>query len=186
MMPAIYGNAYEIVQGPGYVSILYEMIHEARVIPLDSRPHASSKIKLFMGDARAHFDGSTLVVETTNFDERSAHRGATSSLKLVERFTRVAPDVVEWAVTADDARTWTRPWTFTMNLTKKDDSQRPFEYACHEGNTACTTSSAPRARKNETRPRAAARSRGRQRRERRSIRARLPRRGRSWNLEVRT
>jgi len=134
MMPAIYGNAYEIVQGPGYVSILYEMIHEARVIPLDSRPHASSKIKLFMGDARAHFDGSTLVVETTNFDERSAHRGATSSLKLVERFTRVAPDVVEWAVTADDARTWTRPWTFTMNLTKKDDSQRPFEYACHEGN----------------------------------------------------
>jgi hypothetical protein len=134
MMPAIYGNAYEIVQGPGYVSILYEMIHEARVIPLDNRPHTSSKIKLFMGDARAHFDGSTLVVQTTNFDERSAYRGATSSLKLVERFTRVAPDVVEWAVTADDARTWTRPWTFTMNLTKKDDSQRPFEYACHEGN----------------------------------------------------
>jgi hypothetical protein len=71
MMPAIYGNAYEIVHGPGYVSILYEMIHEARVIPLDNRPHTSSKIKLFMGDARARFYGSTLVVETTNFDERS-------------------------------------------------------------------------------------------------------------------
>ncbi len=134
MMPAIYGNAYEIIQGPGYVSILYEMIHEARVIPLNNRPHASSKIKMLMGDARAHFDGNTLVVETTNFDERSAYRGATSNLKLTERFTRVAPEVIEWSVTVDDPHTWTRPWTFAMNLSRKDDSQRPFEYACHEGN----------------------------------------------------
>jgi len=132
MMPAIYGNAYEIVQGPGYAAILYEMIHEARVIPLDNRPH--SKIKTFMGDARGHWEGSTLVVETTNFDERSAYRGATSSMKLVERFTRIAPGIVEWSATVDDPRTWTRPWTFAMNLSMKDDSQRPFEYACHEGN----------------------------------------------------
>ena len=134
MMPAIYGNAYEILQGPGYAAILYEMIHEARIIPIDGtdrRPH--SRVKTFMGDARAHWDGNTLVVETTNFDERTAYRGATSTLKLTERFTRTAPNLVEWSVTSDDPRTWTRPWTFAMNL-KKDASQRPFEYACHEGN----------------------------------------------------
>jgi hypothetical protein len=134
MMPAIYGNAYEIVQGPGWVGIEYEMIHEARVIPLDGRPHASGHIRMLMGDPRGHWEGHTLVVETTNFDERSAYRGATSSLTLIERFTRVAPDVVGWSVTVDDPHTWTRPWTFAMNLTKTSDSQRPFEYACHEGN----------------------------------------------------
>jgi hypothetical protein len=134
MMPAIYGNAYEIVQGPGWVGIEYEMIHEARVIPLDGRPHASPEIKMLMGDPRGHWEGSTLVVETTNFDPRSAYRGASEHLKLIERFRRVAPDVVEWAATVDDPHTWTRPWTFAMNLSKKDDSQRPFEYACHEGN----------------------------------------------------
>jgi hypothetical protein len=134
MMPAIYGNAYEIIQGPGWIGIDYEMIHEARVIPLDSRPHTSSKIRMLMGDPRGHWEGNTLVVETTNFDERSAYRGATSTLTLIERFTRVAPDVVEWSVTVDDPRTWAKRWTFAMNLAKKDDSQRPFEYACHEGN----------------------------------------------------
>ena len=134
MMPAIYGNAYEITQGPGWVGIQYEMIQEARVITLDGRPHTSDTIKMLMGDPRGHWEGNTLVVETTNFDERSAYRGSTSSLKLIERFTRVAPDVVEWSVTSDDPHTWTRPWTFAMNLSKKDDSQRPFEYACHEGN----------------------------------------------------
>ena len=134
MMPAIYGNAYEIIQGQGWVGIGYEMIHEARLIPLDGRPHASGTIRMLMGDPRGHWEGNTLVVETTNFDERSAYRGATSSVKLIERFTRVAPDVVEWSVTVDDPHTWTRPWAFAMNLSKKDDSQRPFEYACHEGN----------------------------------------------------
>jgi len=134
MMPAIYGNAYQIIQGPGYAAILYEMIHEARVIPLDGRPHPNSGIKMFMGDGRGHWDGNTLVVETTNVNERSAYRNATSNLKLTERFTRTAPDVVEWSVTSDDPHTWTRPWTFAMNLSKKDESQRPFEYACHEGN----------------------------------------------------
>jgi hypothetical protein len=134
MMPAIYGNAYQILQGPGWVGIVYEMIHETRLIPLDGRPHINGSIKALMGDPRGHFDGGTLVVETTNFDSRSAYRGATTGLKLIERFARVAPDVVEWSVTVDDPHTWTRPWTFAMNLSRKDDSQRPFEYACHEGN----------------------------------------------------
>jgi hypothetical protein len=124
MMPAIYGNAYEIVQRPGWVGIEYEMIHEARVIPLDGRPHASKEIKMLMGDPRGHWEGNTLVVETTNFDPRAAYRGASENLKLVERFTRIAPDQIEWAVTVDDPHTWTRPWTFAMNLSKKDDSQR--------------------------------------------------------------
>ena len=134
MMPAIYGNSYQIVQGPGYVAIRYEMIHETRIIPLDGRPHLTPNIRTAMGDARGHWEGKTLVVETTNFNPRSTYRNADSAtFKLIERFTPVAPDKVEWAVTSDDPKTWTRPWTFAMNLTK-DDSQPPFEYACHEGN----------------------------------------------------
>jgi hypothetical protein len=134
MMPAIYGNAYEIVQGPGHVAIRYEMIHEARVIPLDGRPHASPKLRMLMGDARGRWEGDTLVVETTNFTNRTPYRGSTENLRLVERFRATGPNIVEWAVTIEDPATWTRPWTFAMNLTKKDVSQRPFEYACHEGN----------------------------------------------------
>jgi len=131
MMPAIYGNSYQIHQGPGYVAIRYEMIHETRIIPLDSRPHVDSRIRTYMGDARGHFDGSTLVVETTNF--RDPNRGASEKLRLTERFKPVAPNRVEWSVTYDDATTWARPWTFAMNLTK-DPTQAPYEYACHEGN----------------------------------------------------
>jgi len=138
MMPAIYGNAYEILQGLGYVSILYEMVHEARVIPLDPRPHAAEKIRLYMGDPRGHWDGNTLVIETTNFTDKTPYRGSSEHLKMTERFKPVAPDTVEWSVTFEDPHTWTRPWTFAMNLSKKDDSQRPFEYACHEGNYGMT------------------------------------------------
>ena len=135
MMPAIYGSSYEIVQGPGYVSILYEMIHEARVIPVQPSAHVGKQLKTYMGDARGHWEGDTLVVETTNFKDSIAYRGASGdTLKLIERFKPVGPHAVEWSVTVDDPSTWTRPWTFGMNLTKKDDSQRPFEYACHEGN----------------------------------------------------
>lgn len=134
MMPAIYGNAYQIVQSPGFVAIRYEMIHEARVIPLGS-PHLSGRIRPYMGDARGHWDGETLVVETTNFRRGSAFQGGNSeTFRLIERFTRVAGDKVEWAVTVDDPTTWVRPWTFAMHLTQKDASQQPFEYACHEGN----------------------------------------------------
>jgi hypothetical protein len=134
MMPAIYGNSYEIVQGPGFVAIQYEMVNELRVIPLDGRPHISSAIRNYMGDARGHFEGDTLVVETTNFTDKVPYRGSSQELKLIERFTPRAPGVVEWSVTIDDPATWTRPWTFAMNLTKT--TERPFEYACHEGNYA--------------------------------------------------
>jgi hypothetical protein len=134
MMPAIYGNAYEILQGPGYVSILYEMVHEARVIPLDGSPHPSATIRMYMGDARGHWEGNTLVVETTNFTDRTPYRGSSEYVKMTERFKPVGPETVEWSITFDDPHTWTRPWTFAMNLSKKDDSQRPFEYACNEGN----------------------------------------------------
>ena len=133
MMPAIYGNSYEIIQSPGWVAIRYEMVHETRLIPLDARPHVRSGIQTYMGDARGHFEGNTLVVETTNFKPASAYRGASEHLKLVERFKPVGPKTVEWSVTADDSHTWARPWTFAMNLTK-DPSQAIFEYACHEGN----------------------------------------------------
>ena len=135
MMPAIYGSSYEIVQGPNFVAILYEMVHETRVIPLDGQPHVAKGIRSYMGDARGHWDGTTLVVETTNFKDQIAYRNASGeTLRLVERFTPTGPASVEWSVTVDDPATWTKPWTFAMNLSKKDATQRPFEYACHEGN----------------------------------------------------
>jgi len=134
MMPAIYGNAYEILQGPGYVAIQYEMVHETRIIPLGGQPHPGPNVKMYMGDAKGHWDGDTLVVETTNFTSKTAYRGSSEYLKMTERFTPIAPAIVEWSVTFDDPHTWTRPWTFAMDLTKKDASQRPFEYACSEGN----------------------------------------------------
>jgi hypothetical protein len=134
MMPAIYGNSYEIVQGPGYVAIQYEMVNELRVIPLDGRPHVGSAIRAYMGDARGHFEGETLVIETTNFTDKVPYRGSSQNLRLVERFTPRENGIVEWSVTFDDPATWARPWTFAMNLTKTTEG--PFEYACHEGNYA--------------------------------------------------
>ena len=135
MMPAIYGSSYEIVQGPDHVAITYEMVHETRVIPLDSRAHVGKGVRSYMGDPRGRWDGDVLVVETTNFRDETAYRnGNSETLKLIERFKATGPGAVEWSVTVDDPTTWTRPWTFAMTLAKKDASQRPFEYACHEGN----------------------------------------------------
>jgi hypothetical protein len=135
MMPAIYGNAYRIVQAPGTVSIQYEMIHEARVVPLDGRPALSPAIRGYVGDARGRWDGTTLVIETTNFRDGATYRGASAErLRLVERFTPVADGRLEWAVTIDDPSTWTAPWTFAMLLTRGGPEAQPFEYACHEGN----------------------------------------------------
>lgn len=140
MMPAIYGNQYEIVQGPGVVAIRYEMIHETRVIPLD--PPASSaergpmlppRLAAHMGYARGRFEGDTLVVETTGFRPESVYRNANPErLKVVERFARISPDQVRWTVTIDDPTTWTRPWTFSLPLTA-DPNPVPH-YECHEGN----------------------------------------------------
>jgi len=134
MMPAIYGNSYQIVQGQGYVGIIYEMIHETRIIPLDNRPHVGRGVDLDMGDARGRWDGDTLVVETTNFKDRSVYRNADpATLKLTERFTRIAPDKVRWAVTVEDPSTWTRSWTFAMPLTL-NNREPLMPYECHEGN----------------------------------------------------
>jgi hypothetical protein len=132
MMPAIYGNTYDITQSPGYVAIRYEMVHETRLIPLDGRPHVSDRLHQDMGDARGHWDGDTLVIETVNFRDRSAFGGASQHLKTIERFTPVRPGVIEWSMTFDDPHTWVRPWTFGMRLTR--DQEPLFEYACHEGN----------------------------------------------------
>jgi hypothetical protein len=149
MLPAIYGDSYQIVQGQGWVAVRYEMIHETRVIPLDARPHTGKNIQMDMGDARGHWEGDTLVVETTNFRERSVYRNANpGALRLTERFTRVSPARLDWRVTVDDQTTWTKPWTFAVPLTVNDD-EPVFEYACHEGNYAVRNMlSATRAEEN--------------------------------------
>jgi hypothetical protein len=136
MMPHILGNSYEIVQAPGLVTIRYELIHDVRVIPLDGRPHLPQSIRQEMGDARGHWEGQTLVVETTNFKDRSTYRNANAAtLRLIERFTPTSAGRLEWSVTVDDPATWTKPWTFSMPLTM--NAQEPvIEFACHEGNYA--------------------------------------------------
>ena len=137
MMPAIYGNAYEIVQAPDFVAIRYEMIHETRVIPLDTRPHIGSSVREYLGDARGHWEGNSLVVETTNFTDRTHfgynNRYNSEKFTLTERFTPIGPNTLQWQVTFNDPEVWTRPFTFAMPLTR-DNSQPVFEYACHEGN----------------------------------------------------
>jgi hypothetical protein len=136
MMPAGYGSRYEILQSPDSVAIRYEMIHETRVIPLDRRPHVAEDLKQYLGDARGHWEGDTLVVETTNFRADSAPQRASESVKMIERFKRTGPDSVEWTVTFEDPNTWTKPWTYAMPLMQVDQSQQIYEYACHEGNLA--------------------------------------------------
>jgi hypothetical protein len=136
MMPAIYGNSYRIVQAPGFVAIQYEMVHETRIIPLDGSPHVAPAIKGHMGDGRGRWEGDTLVVESRNFRDESVYRGANAAtLVVTERFTRVAPERVEWQVTFDDRTTWGSPWTMAMPLTM-DEKEAMVEYACHEGNRA--------------------------------------------------
>jgi hypothetical protein len=133
MIPVMYGNTYDIVQTPGAVAITYEIIHETRVIPLDGRPHLHPGLRTYMGDARGRWEGDTLVVETTNFNQASAYRNANAAtLKVIERFTRVAPDEISWTATMDDPETWARPWTIRMPLVSDTHGVMPFE--CHEGN----------------------------------------------------
>jgi hypothetical protein len=133
MIPVMYGNVYTIFQAPGYIVITYEIIHEARVIPLDGRAHVSPAVTEHMGDPRGHWEADTLVVETTNFKALTAYRRANPDrLKIVERFKRVAPDKVAWSATMDDPTTWTAPWTIAMPLTLDPQPVLPFE--CNEGN----------------------------------------------------
>jgi hypothetical protein len=123
---------YQIVQATGYVVLLTEAIHEARIIPLDGRPHLPPGIGQWSGDSRGRWEGNTLVVETTNFSSRNNFMGSAEHLHLVERFRRVAPDTIEYEVTLNDPTTWTRPWTVMIPLRQKQENI--YEFACHEGN----------------------------------------------------
>ncbi|HKE84363.1 MAG TPA: hypothetical protein VKB50_11425 [Vicinamibacterales bacterium] len=133
MMPAIYGNTYDITQGPGFVAIRYEMVHETRIIPLDGRPHLNKALESYMGDARGHFEGDTLVVATTNVLEKSAYGGASDKITITERWRPTSANTIEWSISFDDPTTWVKPWTFGMRLSR-DEGGHLFEYACHEGN----------------------------------------------------
>jgi hypothetical protein len=146
MFPAGYNNAYQIVQSPGYVTIHYEMIHEARVIPIDGRPHLPAHVRSWNGDPRGRWDGTTLVVETTNYNGKGwiATQAAagrikgvpqTESLRVVERFTLVDANTIDYQATIEDSTMYTRPWTVAIPL-HRDSSYRVYEYACHEGNRA--------------------------------------------------
>lgn len=142
IFPVIYGNGQQIVQAPGYVTILQEMVHEARVIPMDGRPHASPNIRSYMGNARGHWEGNTLVVETTNFLPNKTGIGLngggtpmSEALKLTERYTRVDPNTINYEVTIDDPKTYSKPFKVGFPITQEPGYQN-FEYACHEGNYA--------------------------------------------------
>ena len=111
---------------------LNEMIHDARVIPIDGQPHLADRVRQLHGDSRGHWDGDTLVIETTNYSSQARFRGASDNLHMVERLTRVGPRTLDYEVTITDPTTWTRPWTVMIPLMGSDDAI--FEYACHEGN----------------------------------------------------
>jgi hypothetical protein len=127
-----YNSYYQIVQTPGHVVFLSEMAHDARIIPVDGRPHIAKNIPLWNGDPRGHWEGDTLVVESTNFSAKSQFRGSAEKLHLVERFTRVGPNTLNYEVTVTDPTVWTKPWTAMIPLKQTDDLI--YEYACHEGN----------------------------------------------------
>jgi hypothetical protein len=132
MLPSFYNNNYQIVQGPGYVAILVEMIHDVRIIPTDGRPHSPSGIRLWAGDSRGRWEGNTLVVDTTNFTNKTAFRGSSENLHLVERFTRTDAETLMYEVTVEDPSTWAKPWKIEVPMRKSSDPV--YEYACHEGN----------------------------------------------------
>jgi hypothetical protein len=139
ILPVVYGNGNRILQTPGQIAISYEMVHDTRVIPLDARPHVSQKIRQYLGDSRGHWEGNTLVVETTNFtDETSIGPNGnglrhSADMKLIERFTRTEQDVLQYEVTIDDPKTYTRPWKLSIPLISPAGFQL-LPYECHEGN----------------------------------------------------
>jgi hypothetical protein len=130
--PSAYNNNIQITQTKDYVVVMTEMVHDARIVPLDGRKHLPSSVKPWMGDSRGRWDGDTLVIETTNFSEKNLYRNATPNLKLVERFTRIDADTLVYEFTINDPATWTAPWTGRVPLEKLDGEI--YEYACHEGN----------------------------------------------------
>ena len=136
MMPSFYNNNYQIVQNSGYVMILVEMIHDARIIPIDKRPHLPGNVRQWMGNSIGHWEGNTLVVETTNFTDKTAFQNSGADMKLIERFTRTEEDTLMYEFTVDDPSTYVRPWTAQIPMSKTDGPI--WEYACHEGNYAMT------------------------------------------------
>ena len=132
MMNAGYNANYQIVQAPGYVMILTEMIHDVRIIPLDGRSAPPSAMRQWTGVSRGRWEGATLVVETTNFNGKNPFRGASEAMKVTERFTRVAPDQILYRFTVEDPSTWARPWTAEMPMARTNGPI--FEFACHESN----------------------------------------------------
>ena len=132
MLPGGYNNNYQIVQGPGYVMIIVEMIHDQRIIPTDGRPHLPKHVRQWMGDSRGRWEGTTLVVETTNFTDKTAFRGSGENLRLIERFTRSGPDEILYQFTVEDPASFTRPWSAELPMRRMDEQL--YEYACHEGN----------------------------------------------------
>jgi len=136
VLPGSYGNLLQIVQSPGYVVIVHEMIHEARVVPLDARPHLGNGLRQYLGDPRGHWEGNTLVVELTNFSAKTNFQGSHETLHLVERYTRVGDGSLRYEVTVDDPATFSRPWTVGVPMRQDPTQSQIFEYACHEGNYA--------------------------------------------------
>ena len=136
MLPFAYNNNLQIFQAPGYVAILQEIVHDVRVIPLigplGAHPHLPASIRQWRGDSRGHWEGNTLVVDTTNFSSKTAFFGSTESLHVIERFTRTAEDTLLYEFTVEDPATWVKPWTAQLPMMK--DPNRIFEFACHEGN----------------------------------------------------
>ena len=133
-LQAGYNSYLQIVQAPGYVTIMNEMAHDARIVPLDGRPHLDPRIRVWNGDSRGRWDGDTLVIDTTNFSPKSDFMGAHENLHLTEKLTRADPEILDYEVTVDDPTTWTAPWTAMIPLKLKNE--QIFEYACHEGNDA--------------------------------------------------
>jgi hypothetical protein len=142
-LPVVYGNGTRIMQTPDTVILAHEMVHEARVIPLDGRPHVNRGLKLLMGDSRGHWEGDTLVIETTNFTDRIAAAGGgvrySDALKITERIRRIDPEMVEFEIRVEDPKTYVAPWTLRMTLTTQPGYEI-YEYGCHEGNRSVPNS----------------------------------------------
>jgi hypothetical protein len=136
MLSSAYNNNYQILQTPGYVVIFIEMIHDVRIIPLDGRPHLASNIRQWMGDPRGHWEGNTLIVDSTNFTAKNPFRGSDRNLHLIEQFTRIDPDTILYRFTVDDPTAFTRGWTGEVPMTRTPGPI--YEYACHEGNYSMT------------------------------------------------
>lgn len=136
LLPVFYNNTVQIVQTPGYVTIVSEMIHDARVIPLDGRPHLPPSIRRWTGDSVGRWDGDSLVVDTTNFSDEVSVRGSGAGLHVVERFTLRGPDTLIYQFTVDDPGSFTRPWSGTSEMSRTAGPM--YEYACHEANYSMT------------------------------------------------